>query len=151
MKIGDQLDTSIILELSLPRVKTKRRREQHTKVREYFYHIEKHRKNGFISMSCLGEVFHAIHRIEDYEQRSLAFNDINDILSREGFTINAPTKETFSIVNKIMEIDHFIETQDALRIAEAVTYNHHLITTDKKLIENKKLQQEFNVIIKGPY
>ncbi len=151
MQKGDQIDACVIVEMSVQHTKTGKRNNQYKKVREYFYQIEKQRKNGFISLSCLGEVFNAIHRIKDSEQRSTAFSEIDDILSREGFKINALTKETLLIVNRIIEFDHFIEAQDALRIAEAITHNHQLITTDEKMIENEKLQQEFNIAIKGPY
>ena len=151
MQSKDQIDASVLLELfTKPRKKADRRKIQYS-IAQYFDQVERKRKNGYVSISCLGEVFNALHNIDDDILRNLVFAKINDLLSKDGFTINSPNRDTFKKADEILEFDYAIEPQDALRIAEAITNTAQLITLDNKLLSNKVLQNQFNVTIRASY
>jgi predicted nucleic acid-binding protein len=146
----EHIDGCVILELVMESKRNKAQKLLQQKCRQYFYRITKTR-NGLISLPALGEVFKAIYFIEDNYEKHNVFNKILDLIQTASITFTSPTKETYKIVNRIIHFDTHIEAADALRIAEAKTEDVALITLDKKLIENIRLQEKFNITIKAPY
>ena len=114
-------------------------------------HVSKY-GNGIISLPALGEIWGALLRnVLDARKREAGFTIISDIIEQNSIAISSPARNTYTIANEILAFDQWIQPADALRIAEAITEGAIFVTIDKKLIENIRLQEKFNVTIKQPY
>lgn len=146
----EQIDSCIILELLMEEQRNKERRLLQRKCEQYFYRVAE-LENGVISLPALGEVFKTVYFVVDDQKRMALFNKICDLLAECSITFSTPEKETYAYAGEIMNFDSIIQAADALRVAEAITSGAILITIDRKLVENKRLETEFKIKIKEPY
>ena len=136
------IDTSIILESE----KTKDGRfcqRYLNKVRDYIH--------GIVSLPTLGELLLTIIRIEDlYKMRS--FQDtVTHIIHFHKISFYTPTKNIIKIQERITELDRRIDTIDREILACSIEDKaDYLITLDKDLIRNKKIETEFKIRICHP-
>ncbi len=106
---------------------------------------------GRISLSALGEFLLIVLRDYVSVERELTIRKLYDLLGKRKITFLTPTKTTFNIATKVMELDFRIEPTDALHYATAVQENaKSFVTLDKILLENYIIENEFGVKIKHP-
>lgn len=113
------------------------------------YSVGRKRK-GHISIPALGEIFKTILHIENDQEKLTTLVKILDSIKTCDITINSPQKEAYQLAVDIMSFDSHIEPADALRLAEASQEQARLVTLDRKLVDNQKLMQEFNLNIAMP-
>ncbi|PKP58729.1 MAG: hypothetical protein CVT88_06815 [Candidatus Altiarchaeales archaeon HGW-Altiarchaeales-1] len=107
---------------------------------------------GDLSIFALGEiVMTSIRKFEkemEYNESSLI---IARLIDKRKIGFSSPQFKTYDIVKKIKAIESRVEPMDALNLATAITENADVfVTLDGTLLENKKLEKEFEIKIKHP-
>ncbi|HLC74977.1 MAG TPA: hypothetical protein VJH88_03920 [Candidatus Nanoarchaeia archaeon] len=145
----EQIDSCVVLELVMKSQSGKEFRSLIEQCQRYFYYLAE-RECGSISLPALGEIFRVLYSIKDEAIRMQRFTFVCDLIRKCNISFNSPDHETYRIATTIKEFDTLIEPADALRVSEALTSGATLITLDRKLIDNQRLQEHFNIKIKGP-
>lgn len=105
---------------------------------------------GVVSFPVLSEVFATILRIKNYENRHNALDTFDNTFRIRKILFYSP-KNIESILNKIVELDSRIDALDREILACAVEDKSDvLVTLDKKLVGNKKLEDSLRIRIFHP-
>ena len=107
---------------------------------------------GIIPLSVIGEFFMIIFRdVQKEEEKYLLFNFIDNLIKKRKIKFSALKHDSLKIVDRIKEIDSRIEDTDSIHLANCIQdKGNTFVTFDEKLVENKKLENEFNIRILHP-
>lgn len=106
---------------------------------------------GKLSLVALGELFLDIMSLEDYSERQDAVEFIFGLIREKKIEYGTITNALDKASVKINNIDSRLEQADRLILASASEDRaDYLVTLDKKLIRNEKLEKEFNIKIRHP-
>lgn len=105
---------------------------------------------GVVSLPTLGELFLIVLRMENEKMHTFQETIIH-IVRFHKIAFYSPTKNITKIQERITQLDHRIDSIDREIIACAIEDKADcLVTLDKKLIDNKKIQSEFKIRIRHP-
>lgn len=137
-----QLDASVLLEFLATPGMDRKSKIQYNKCKAYLGSLKIHGIQTQISISALGEVTMKILKraVEDMGTIKKS-EEMIELLVRLQVGITSAEKETLQKAIEILR-DARIQSQDAQRVAEAVTGGaDKFITLDKSLVENPELQK----------
>lgn len=135
------IDTSVILEPE--------KTENGRFCRRHLHRVG-YKYRGNISFPVLSELFLVLVRIKDYRDKHGLFDFIDGTIATRKIGFHSP-KSISGIVERIEELDSRITPVDREIVACAVEENAStLITLDKNLIHNGKIEEEFRIKIMHP-
>lgn len=107
---------------------------------------------GVISLSVIGEFFTIVFRdVQNHGERQVMFNFVDTFIKKRKIRFSTLRRDSFRIVDKIKEIDSRVEDTDAIHLANCVQdKGNTFVTFDEKLVENRKLEDEFTIKIIHP-
>ncbi len=107
---------------------------------------------GVLSVSVLGEYSMITYeKMKEKTDLEIAFEFVRNLILRRKISFCGVSFECYNIVEKIKEIDNFIEPADALHLAAAIADNAStFVTFDSALLNSQKLESSFGIKIMHP-
>jgi len=107
---------------------------------------------GILSLPVFGEIFRIlVRKFEEEIDKEKAFIVVSRLVDKRRMNFSSPQFKTYTIVEKIKDVESRAEPMDALNLAAAITGNADVfVTLDDKLMGNKKLESAFGIKIKHP-
>ena len=106
---------------------------------------------GKLSLIVLGELFLDIFSLEDYSERQDSMEFIHSLIKKKKIEYGTIAKTIDEVATKIKSIDSRTDQADRLILACASEdKSDYLVTLDRKLIGNEKLEKELNIKIRHP-
>ncbi|MCK4730532.1 MAG: PIN domain-containing protein [Candidatus Aenigmarchaeota archaeon] len=145
LKPKHHIDTCIIIE-SAKNTKT-------GMICQKYFNLVGYKYRGYFSLPVIGEFFIKIlDEIKEQYDRETALILLYDLKEEKSINFFVPSNKSKigKITEEILSLDRRLEFTDASIVACAIEDKTILVTLDKDLLHNKKIEEQYNIKIRHP-
>ena len=118
-----------------------------------YFNLVGYKYRGYLSLPVRGEFFIKIlDEIKEQYDRETALILLYDLKEEKNINFFVPSNKSKigKITDEILSLDRRLEFTDASIVACAVENKATLITLDKDLLHNKKIEEQYKIKIRHP-